>query len=676
MFRTYFQTIRSRILLFSSLAALLVAGITYVFHKNYQHEKWNRQYQAEIHRISVFLKIEAREHIRHSGDSMLIEYLQNFNRIYPVAFYRIESRDGMMIFRYAPPAPESAAETADEGIIMVQDSLDTDEYGKVFFDLGIRKSAEASAAFIHYDFSMMLAISLMLAGIIWAFIIDRKIGRPLQNINLVLQKLNDNVPVRHLKLPAAGEFQQIKKNLRRLSDKILEDSKKIHQIRESSEIALQREENAKFHLNQEIEFMAQVYSLSNEYKQLSKKNLLLKRLAKDVCDHFLFHASFVYEVVDGHLKITHGNFRGLEYMNTLVSQECIGKLIPVSHEIYQVLKTGKPYVTDSPPCYDTLEKAQAGGHFGIIPVAGNDKIRAVMACGFIGQSRYVEPRDVDRMMLFSSTVGLTLDILDTVENLEEGIREKNRTLETTNQLLQRSIKEKDEFLRGISHDLNAPLRNVAGLIDSIFRKYEQAGNKDLLDRLKRVRKNIDRELELLNELMDLSRSKTRQLSMEKIDLEELIRNTLDALHFEIEQKDIQVEMADDFPVLHFDRYILSQIFQNLLDNAIKFIPEKAENPILRIDWQRRNDAFEFSVSDSGIGIPENEYDKIFSVFYRARNGAHSNGHGKGLGLAIIKGLLESVDGNIWVSSKLGSGSTFYFSIPGKYELGIKEPELN
>lgn len=472
-------------------------------------------------------------------------------------------------------------------------------------------------------------------------------------------------------LPAVeDELSLIHHSFNQVSDHYEEELQKYKNQQSASEQALQREEFAKFHLNQEIEFMSNVYSISNDYKKLTRKSDLFKRLGKDICDNFLFHVAILYEVVEGRLKISNAYFRGLNYLNDLFGNNCLGYSIPGSHEIYKVLRDQKPYTTHYPPCYEKMEEVQANGHFAMIPIRGNSRNWAVLAVGFLGPARFIEARDVDRMMLFSSAVGLILDIIETVENLEQGLHARNQELEKANTLLQRSIHEKEEFLRGISHDLNAPLRNVAGLIDSIHRKFTDSITPELNDRLERVRRNVDKELELIDELLELSRSKTRKIVFEDIDINAIIEETLDHLNYEISEKRIEVSVQQGMPVLNGDKHIISQIFQNLIDNAVKYIPTNAEKRKIEIACLENGNFYEFSVKDSGIGISESEFDKIFSIFYKAGNSINSGGSGKGVGLAMIKSLIERLNGNIWVNSRPGIGSTFYFTLPKPKKIPI------
>ena len=170
-------------------------------------------------------------------------------------------------------------------------------------------------------------------------------------------------------------------------------------------------------------------------------------------------------------------------------------------------------------------------------------------------------------------------------------------------------------------------------------------------------------MELVNEILEISKVKSRKLVIEKVDLNKLIFSIFENFNHELLEKKIKVKIQEKFPIIYFDRFIINQILQNLIDNAIKYIRSDTPARNIELKWRYVHNKLAFAIADTGIGIPPEDLDKIFSIFYRSNNEMNVESEGKGVGLAMIKSLLEKFNGEIWVKSKVDSGSIFYFTFP-------------
>jgi Amt family ammonium transporter len=168
---------------------------------------------------------------------------------------------------------------------------------------------------------------------------------------------------------------------------------------------------------------------------------------------------------------------------------------------------------------------------------------------------------------------------------------------------------------------------------------------------------------MINDLLDLSRIESGRLELHPVALhvEDLVDETLEGLQFSASEKHISLKLArsEPLPQVHADRDKLGQILTNIIQNAVKFTPVGGH---IDVNLTRTDDFVQFSVSDSGCGISPEEVDKVFDKFYRCANTA-SNTPGAGLGLSITKSLVELHGGRIWLESSVGTGTTFYFTIP-------------
>ncbi|MEW5806704.1 MAG: ATP-binding protein [Acidobacteriota bacterium] len=248
--------------------------------------------------------------------------------------------------------------------------------------------------------------------------------------------------------------------------------------------------------------------------------------------------------------------------------------------------------------------------------------------------------------------------------LNQKLEKQRILLDKMNARLESEIAEKEDFLRAVSHDLNAPLNNIAGLANSILRKHGAEINEDMRDRLQRIERNIQRESELLGDLLELSRIKSRRLSFENTNIRELVDLVIESLEQQIEQKKIQIQIATPLPIICCERNRFRQVFQNLIDNAIKYMG-KQDRPSIELGCEDNNGFYKFWVKDNGVGIKKEDQDKIFFVFRRLKNETTRDIQGKGVGLSTVKRIIETYNGEIWVESQEGRGSTFFFTIPKK-----------
>jgi signal transduction histidine kinase len=537
-------------------------------------------------------------------------------------------------------------------------------YGNLLFGVSIQRIEQGIQ--VNRGFAIYVIVSLIITFFVIGLYFNQAIAKAIIKIYNATQKIIEGKTKVELRINRHDELGEIAHNLIHVVDNISNYSEEITTRQSALVKALQEAESAKFNLNQEIEFMSNLQMLSNEYRKLSKKSEIFEKLCKDICQNFLYHAVLLFDITDDNLVLCDVYFRGLTFLRDTYLIKYSGYVVPGGNDIYKIFDDHTPFFTHYPPCYDELKRAQISGHFAIVPVLGNARVWGVVAVGFLEHNRQVGPRDVEKLMLFLNTIGLTLDTIEVLEDLESAINQRTKQLEKSNFLLNRSINEKNEFLRAISHDLNAPLRNIAGLIDSIIRKYENNKDNDLFDRLARIRKNIDKELGLINEILELSRVRIRKTLSEKININEIIDSIIEKFQFELSAKGIEVNYPQDFPVIYLEKSTIRQIFQNLIDNAIKYVNPNGKANCINISWQVSGDSYEFIVQDTGIGISDKDIDRIFSIFYRGSNELNVSSGGKGVGLAIVKTILESINGEIWVKSKENLGSSFYFTIPLRY----------
>jgi len=251
--------------------------------------------------------------------------------------------------------------------------------------------------------------------------------------------------------------------------------------------------------------------------------------------------------------------------------------------------------------------------------------------------------------------------------LEERVQKRTEQLQEANRVLKIDMAEREEFLRAVSHDLHAPLRNITGQIMLVRRKAGQALPAAAGHHLERIEHNVQYAINMIDELLELSRVRTTRDPSQEIDLDSDVRSIVQQVECELDRKRASVVLDERLPTVVAERRRLRQLFQNLIDNAIKYTPEPDPGngnvrSDVHISLEERPNEYEFRVSDRGVGVREEDRESIFGVFSRARTDFVSRTPGKGVGLAHCKSIVQLYGGRIWVEENPGGGSVFCFTL--------------
>ncbi|MEW9668057.1 ATP-binding protein [Ammoniphilus sp. 3BR4] len=227
--------------------------------------------------------------------------------------------------------------------------------------------------------------------------------------------------------------------------------------------------------------------------------------------------------------------------------------------------------------------------------------------------------------------------------------------------LKRYEDTRKEFFVNISHELRTPLTYIEGYIRLLSDEIPESP-EERSQIIQIITNETNRLKGLVDDLFDLSKLEEGKiaLTLEWIDLSEVIENALEKVRLRAEQKEIKIELnEDDTPIMYLDGYRMQQILINLLDNAIRY----TENGMIIVNLNSETHEVIIQVSDSGIGIPEEELPFIFERFHRVEKSRSREYGGTGLGLAIVKRLVEIQGGTITVDSAIGVGTTFTIRFP-------------
>ncbi len=265
------------------------------------------------------------------------------------------------------------------------------------------------------------------------------------------------------------------------------------------------------------------------------------------------------------------------------------------------------------------------------------------------------------MIISSSMIGRAISDL---WRTEFKLTEQKQALEKANSQLVKTNAELDRFVYSLSHDISAPLKSIKGLVN--LNRIENSPEQSELY-LSKIDTSIKRLEVFIAEVLDYSRTNRKELSSEKIHLENFVKEIIDDFRYMENFDPIQFELNLGASELVSDRFLLKVILGNLISNAIKY-QKKApgHKPFVKINARTMDSFTKIQIEDNGEGIAPQSKDKIFEMFYRGSNSST----GSGLGLYILKEAVEKLDGNIEMSSELGKGSVFTISIPSATQVQV------
>lgn len=277
-------------------------------------------------------------------------------------------------------------------------------------------------------------------------------------------------------------------------------------------------------------------------------------------------------------------------------------------------------------------------------------------------NEYKEKNELTKQKLFTSMVSSLrsykdIKSLDSLNiNLEAMVKATTMNLQNINQELQ-------DFAYIVSHDLKAPLRAIDSLANWILTDYKDKFDDEGKAQMNMLMNRVKRMRDLIDGVLQYSRVGRVKEEKVEIDINKVIEDVIEMLS---PPGHIKIEIGSPLPVIRFEPTRIVQVFQNLIDNAIKYM-DKPEGKIVITYHKPQGDHHKddgycvFSVKDNGPGIPEKDFDRIFQIFQTLNS--RDKFESTGVGLSLVKKIIETHSGKVWVQSVLGNGSEFFFKLP-------------
>ncbi|MDQ3071891.1 MAG: ATP-binding protein [Bacteroidota bacterium] len=249
------------------------------------------------------------------------------------------------------------------------------------------------------------------------------------------------------------------------------------------------------------------------------------------------------------------------------------------------------------------------------------------------------------------------------DDMEERVVLRTKELSEANKELGRSNQDLEQFAYVASHDLKEPLRMVSSYAQLLSRLYGSKLDSDAVEFIKYITEGAHRMQSLINDLLNYSRIGRIDAEIKDVDLNTILDIVKTNLGEKIAAADVIIKYSK-LPVINGIESQLLQLFQNLIENAIKFRSEA--QPEILINAERKAGHWLFSVKDNGIGIPDQHIERVFVIFQRLHE--RNKYPGTGMGLAICKKIVELHGGKIWIDSEEGKGTTFFFTLFDTFSL--------
>lgn len=327
--------------------------------------------------------------------------------------------------------------------------------------------------------------------------------------------------------------------------------------------------------------------------------------------------------------------------------------------------------TTDPLFREKIGKAFNALSFIVTPILPKEGNTGLFFVGTLSRETLIGEGDEELITILAHQLGQALENARLFEKtwrahqgLEKKVEERTRELSGALEEVKTASRRKTDFVSSVTHELRTPLTSIKGYAAILLSEKLGALPPQVKERLEKINRHSDELAQFVNDLLDISRLESGRASMkqEPQDIKRIIDEVGDLLSVILKEKQIEfsAHVAEDAKSVFADYGQIKRVFINLVNNAMKFTPAQGK---ITVSCHSAGGQVQIDISDTGCGIPENALEKIFEEFYRVDNLINQQAKGTGLGLALVKNIVEAHKGKIWVKSGLEKGATFSFTLP-------------
>lgn len=424
-------------------------------------------------------------------------------------------------------------------------------------------------------------------------------------------------------------------------------------------------------LDKKIEGLYTLHELGRAISATFNLDELFKPLNQDLLNKLGFQKGFVLLNEPQSLKTILTIIAGfsLEQVET-IKQKLIEEKI-----LETIIKSGKAISVNKFEILDSLQKKLIQfiplASFIIVPLPSKEETLGFILVGNETVYSPVTTGDVEILFILANQLAAAIEnaqlydqVIKSHQELELRIRERTKELASLNEQLVKMNRMKSDFVSNVSHELRTPLTSIKGYASILMEGKLGKVSEEQKIRLAKINKHTDTLTKLINDLLDIARIESGRVTMEikPVLIKEILDTCIDIVTPQLKEANIGLftDLSKARETVLADQHQLERVFINLLSNAIKFTPAHGK---ISIKAKDKKEIIEISVSDTGAGIASEDLPKLFEEFYRADHPINQEKKGTGLGLALVKRIIEAHKGKIWATSKIGEGTTFTFIIP-------------
>ncbi|CAM1366480.1 Sensory transduction histidine kinase (fragment) [Tenacibaculum litopenaei] len=284
-----------------------------------------------------------------------------------------------------------------------------------------------------------------------------------------------------------------------------------------------------------------------------------------------------------------------------------------------------------------------------VPIIANGKVIGVIDSEN-SKKNYFNQEHIEVFRNIANLASAQFNSAISLNKEKKAQKEKDRLLDK----LEKNNEELKNFAHVVSHDLKSPLRSISALMSWIMEDNDGEFDEDTTNNCNLILGKIDKMDSLISGILQYSSIDKFEKTDYKVPLEDLVNEILDTVFI---PKNINISRPNKLPVVYGDKFRYQQLFQNLISNAVKY--NDKEDGLIEINVEEIDQKYLFSIKDNGVGIDKKYYSKIFEVFETLGS---QNKHSTGVGLSIVKKIVDLYQGKIWIESELGLGTTFFIEL--------------
>jgi len=456
--------------------------------------------------------------------------------------------------------------------------------------------------------------------------------------------------------------EELKKLMRSFND--LDDQAKMI-VRTDLELNKIREE-----MDKRLNGLNALQRTSRQMSQALNKAELFQKISPALFDDLGFTRVLIATADDNntlkaHLVMGYADTRAEAILKEVPSEDLLKKALQETHSLSSIncsIKTKEKIIHTFEAEYFIFSPIHtqsgsigfvfAGNRYTAPAVTQGDEELITILAGQIGQS-------IENSELFDK-------VFRSSQELEIKVAERTKQLAGALQKVNEISNKKSEFVSAVSHELRTPLTSIKGYAAILIAGKIGEVPPAVKERLTKINTHSDNLVSLINNLLDIARieSGRQEMKFAVYNIKHIIDNVADLLTPQINAKGIKLtqQLPPGIESVYVDSSHAERVLINLLSNAIKFTPQSGTITV-SVSADLEEGYAVFSVADTGIGIPASETQKLFNEFFRVDNEINQNVKGTGLGLVLAKNIVQAHRGRIWVQSQVGTGTTFYFTLP-------------